>query len=87
VTERLPESRKLELNAYLTKPTTRLARYPLLCSTERDQCQRKRIYNVQRTSTEFPGSVSLHAPGSCTSSSPVGVLVPSPPILTCTHAA
>ncbi|KAG6902575.1 hypothetical protein C0995_014582 [Termitomyces sp. Mi166 len=29
-TERLPESRKLELNAYLTKPTTRLARYPLL---------------------------------------------------------
>ena len=30
VAERLPESRKLELNAYLTKPTTRLARYPLL---------------------------------------------------------
>lgn len=30
ITERLPESRKLELNAYLTKPTTRLARYPLL---------------------------------------------------------
>ncbi|KAG5647488.1 hypothetical protein DXG03_009424 [Asterophora parasitica] len=29
-TERLPISRKLELNAYLTKPTTRLARYPLL---------------------------------------------------------
>ncbi|XP_006461808.1 hypothetical protein AGABI2DRAFT_185908 [Agaricus bisporus var. bisporus H97] len=29
-TERLPESRKLELNAFLTKPTTRLARYPLL---------------------------------------------------------
>ncbi|KAJ7906080.1 RhoGEF Rgf2 [Mycena leptocephala] len=29
-TERLPESRKLELNAYLTKPTTRLAWYPLL---------------------------------------------------------
>ncbi|KAF9006046.1 RhoGEF Rgf2 [Cyathus striatus] len=29
-TERLPESRKLELNAYLTKPTSRLARYPLL---------------------------------------------------------
>ncbi|KAI0060701.1 CNH-domain-containing protein [Artomyces pyxidatus] len=28
--ERRPESRKLELNAYLTKPTTRLARYPLL---------------------------------------------------------
>ncbi|MBW0524761.1 hypothetical protein O181_064476, partial [Austropuccinia psidii MF-1] len=29
-TERLPESNKLELNAYLTKPTTRLGRYPLL---------------------------------------------------------
>ncbi|KAL1916582.1 uncharacterized protein VTP21DRAFT_5773 [Calcarisporiella thermophila] len=28
--ERLPESRKLELNGYLTKPTTRLARYNLL---------------------------------------------------------
>lgn len=28
--ERSPESRKLELNGYLTKPTTRLARYPLL---------------------------------------------------------
>ena len=28
--ERKPESRKLELNGYLTKPTTRLARYPLL---------------------------------------------------------
>ncbi|CAO3599660.1 unnamed protein product [Absidia cylindrospora] len=29
-TERLPVSRKLELNAYLTKPTTRLGRYSLL---------------------------------------------------------
>lgn len=29
-TERLPESHQLELNGYLTKPTTRLARYPLL---------------------------------------------------------
>ena len=29
-TERRRESRKLELNGYLTKPTTRLARYPLL---------------------------------------------------------
>ena len=32
-TERLKESRKLELNGYLTKPTTRLARYPLLLET------------------------------------------------------
>ncbi|ORZ13608.1 hypothetical protein BCR42DRAFT_67188 [Absidia repens] len=30
MTERLPVSRKLELNAYLTKPTTRLGRYSLL---------------------------------------------------------
>jgi hypothetical protein len=29
-TERKPESQKLELNGYLTKPTTRLGRYPLL---------------------------------------------------------
>ncbi|KAG1502092.1 hypothetical protein G6F48_000696 [Rhizopus delemar] len=29
-TERLPQSRKLELNGYLTKPTTRLGRYNLL---------------------------------------------------------
>lgn len=29
-TERKPESRKLELNGYLTKPTTRLGRYNLL---------------------------------------------------------
>ncbi|KAI8067038.1 hypothetical protein BC940DRAFT_301167 [Gongronella butleri] len=29
-TERLPESRRLELNGYLTKPTTRLGRYSLL---------------------------------------------------------
>ncbi|TDL23885.1 CNH-domain-containing protein [Rickenella mellea] len=29
-TEGLPESRKLELNGFLTKPTTRIARYPLL---------------------------------------------------------
>ncbi|KAG1838126.1 Dbl homology domain-containing protein, partial [Suillus subalutaceus] len=32
-TEKLPESRKLELNGYLTKPTTRLARYPYLHSS------------------------------------------------------
>ncbi|PRT56608.1 Rho1 guanine nucleotide exchange factor 1 [Wickerhamiella sorbophila] len=28
--ERVPEAKKLELNGYLAKPTTRLARYPLL---------------------------------------------------------
>lgn len=42
-TERLKESRKLELNGYLTKPTTRLARYPLLLEavlkyTKEDNC-------------------------------------------------
>ena len=31
--KRRPNSRKLELNAYLTKPTTQLARYPLLLKT------------------------------------------------------
>lgn len=28
--ERMPESRKIELNGFLTRPTTRLGRYPLL---------------------------------------------------------
>lgn len=36
-TERLKESRKLELNGYLTKPTTRLARYPLLLKAINDK--------------------------------------------------
>lgn len=47
-TERLKESRKLELNGYLTKPTTRLARYPLLLDnvlkyTKDDQPDKKDI--------------------------------------------
>lgn len=47
-TERLKESRKLELNGYLTKPTTRLARYPLLLDnvlkyTKEDSPDRKDI--------------------------------------------
>lgn len=37
-TERLKESRKLELNGYLTKPTTRLARYPLLLENVVKRC-------------------------------------------------
>ncbi|ORY77360.1 CNH domain-domain-containing protein [Protomyces lactucae-debilis] len=32
-TERMKESRKLELNGYLTKPTTRLGRYPIILET------------------------------------------------------
>ncbi|GAA5960138.1 hypothetical protein JCM8115_002523 [Rhodotorula mucilaginosa] len=47
-TERLPESRKLELNGYLTKPTTRLARYPLLL----DAC-------LKHTSDDNPDKVAL----------------------------
>ncbi|KAH8832754.1 CNH domain-containing protein [Flagelloscypha sp. PMI_526] len=50
-TERLPVSRKLELNAYLTKPTTRLARYPLLLEavlkqTEEDNPDRQNLPTV-----------------------------------------
>ncbi|GAA5975052.1 hypothetical protein JCM11641_000011 [Rhodosporidiobolus odoratus] len=47
-TERLPESRKLELNGYLTKPTTRLARYPLLL----EAC-------LKHTADENPDKVAL----------------------------
>ncbi|GAA5981039.1 hypothetical protein JCM10908_003959 [Rhodotorula pacifica] len=47
-TERLPESRKLELNGYLTKPTTRLARYPLLL----DAC-------LKHTSDDNPDKIAL----------------------------
>ena len=50
-TERLKESRKLELNGYLTKPTTRLARYPLLLGqvlkyTKEDSPDREDIPNA-----------------------------------------
>ncbi|KAG9032105.1 RHO1 GDP-GTP exchange protein 2 [Tulasnella sp. JGI-2019a] len=49
--ERLPQSRKLELNGYLTKPTTRLARYPLLLDvvarhTSDDNPDKARLANV-----------------------------------------
>ncbi|GAA6018628.1 hypothetical protein JCM10207_008986 [Rhodosporidiobolus poonsookiae] len=47
-TERLPESRKLELNGYLTKPTTRLARYPLLL----DAC-------LKHTADDNPDKVAI----------------------------
>ncbi|BGP12283.1 hypothetical protein JCM10213_000021 [Rhodosporidiobolus nylandii] len=47
-TERLPESRKLELNGYLTKPTTRLARYPLLL----DAC-------LKQTADDNPDKVAI----------------------------
>lgn len=47
-TERLPESRKLEINGFLTKPTTRLARYPLLLESI-----------LKHTSVENPDSVNI----------------------------
>lgn len=46
--ERRPESRKLELNGYLTKPTTRLARYPLLLEAV-----------LKHTSEDNPDKVAL----------------------------
>lgn len=63
ITERLPESRKLELNAYLTKPTTRLARYPLLLEavlkqTPEDSPDRTTLPKVIAIVREFLGKVN-----------------------------
>jgi RHO1 GDP-GTP exchange protein 1/2 len=63
-TERLPESRKLELNGYLTKPTTRLARYPLLLEavlkhTPDDSPDKQTLPQVIRIVREFLGKVNL----------------------------
>lgn len=49
-TERAPESQQLELNGYLTKPTTRLARYPLLLDAI-----------LKRTDKENPDNVNIPA--------------------------
>ncbi|KAI0042292.1 CNH-domain-containing protein [Auriscalpium vulgare] len=62
--ERRPESRKLELNAYLTKPTTRLARYPLLLEavlkqTPDDTSDREGLPKVVALVREFLGEVNL----------------------------
>ncbi|KAG8747762.1 RHO1 GDP-GTP exchange protein 2, partial [Ceratobasidium sp. 428] len=61
--ERLPASRKLELNGYLTKPTTRLARYPLLLEvvlkhTPEDNPDRVAIPKVVKIVREFLGKVN-----------------------------
>ncbi|CAE6461849.1 unnamed protein product [Rhizoctonia solani] len=61
--ERLPESRKLELNGYLTKPTTRLARYPLLLevvlkNTPDDNVDKVAIPKVVKIVREFLGKVN-----------------------------
>ena len=63
-TERLPESRKLELNGYLTKPTTRLARYPLLLEavikhTPEDNPDKQVLAQVVSMIREFLGKVNV----------------------------
>ncbi|KAF8311473.1 RhoGEF Rgf2 [Clavulina sp. PMI_390] len=64
--ERLPESRKLELNGYLTKPTTRLARYPLLLGaclkvTEDDNPDKENIPQVIKIVKDFLERVNLES--------------------------
>lgn len=63
-TERLKESRKLELNGYLTKPTTRLARYPLLLEavlkhTEEDNPDHKNLPEAIKLVREFLTKVNI----------------------------
>ncbi|CEH18567.1 cnh-domain-containing protein [Ceraceosorus bombacis] len=65
-TERLPESRKLELNGYLTKPTTRLARYPLLLegvakATEDDSPDKQALPKVIKIVKEFLSKVNTES--------------------------
>lgn len=62
-TERRPESRKLELNGYLTKPTTRLARYPLLLEavlkhTPEDNPDKQNLPKVVEVVREFLRAVN-----------------------------
>ncbi|KAF9435822.1 RHO1 GDP-GTP exchange protein 2 [Entomortierella beljakovae] len=68
-TERRPESRKLELNGYLTKPTTRLGRYPLLLEavlkyTPEDSPDKKAIPEVVSIIKDFLQKVNLES-GKC----------------------
>lgn len=56
-------SRKLELNAYLTKPTTRLARYPLLLeavlkNTPNDSADKTQLPQVITIVREFLSKVN-----------------------------
>ncbi|KAI7867202.1 CNH domain-containing protein [Spinellus fusiger] len=62
-TERLPQSRKLELNGYLTKPTTRLGRYNLLLReilkyTPKDHPDQDTLPKVMKINAEFLSSVN-----------------------------
>ncbi|KAF9095483.1 RHO1 GDP-GTP exchange protein 2, partial [Mortierella sp. GBA35] len=68
-TERRPESRKLELNGYLTKPTTRLGRYPLLLEavlkyTKDDNPDKTAIPQVISIIKDFLQKVNLES-GKC----------------------
>ncbi|KAF9104702.1 RHO1 GDP-GTP exchange protein 2 [Mortierella sp. AM989] len=68
-TERRPESRKLELNGYLTKPTTRLGRYPLLLEavlkyTPDDNPDKKALPQVITIIKDFLQKVNLES-GKC----------------------
>lgn len=62
----MPESRKLELNGYLTKPTTRLARYPLLLDvvlkyTPDDNPDKKDLPKAIAIVKEFLGKVNIES--------------------------
>lgn len=64
--ERRKESRKLELNGYLTKPTTRLARYPLLLEnvlkyTEDDNPDKEDIPKVLTRIRDLLGRVNAES--------------------------
>ncbi|KAK3943126.1 CNH domain-containing protein [Diplogelasinospora grovesii] len=64
--ERRRESRKLELNGYLTKPTTRLARYPLLLEnvlkyTEGDSSDKTDIPKVLTMIRDLLGRVNAES--------------------------
>ncbi|CEJ82850.1 Putative Rho-guanyl nucleotide exchange factor [[Torrubiella] hemipterigena] len=64
--ERRKESRKLELNGYLTKPTTRLARYPLLLEnvlkyTEDDNPDKEDIRKVLTIIRDLLGRVNAES--------------------------
>ncbi|EIW71826.1 hypothetical protein TREMEDRAFT_28347 [Tremella mesenterica DSM 1558] len=65
-TERKPESRKLELNGYLTKPTTRLGRYPLLLEavlkyTPDDHQDKKDLAEVIKLIRGFLNKVNIES--------------------------